>query len=177
MFLTQLWDNLLKRIAIVLEKTSTDNKITRLVWSYRQIMTPGRLRHATTTITTFVATRISSYYVTVFFRAFRFRLAWFLRLCSLYYHWSVSLTLWVYSWSDEVLIAEFLTEDLRVGFFFWCFVWPQVFEIYLKLMMSKMESLSILIMCSWPCLKVCAFDFISITEWFRYFIRNHILMT
>ena len=118
MFLTQLWDNLLKRIAIALEKTSTDNKITRLVWSYRQIMTPGRLRHATTTITTFVATRISSYYVTVFFRAFRFRLAWFLRLCSLYYHWSVSLTLWVYSWSDEVLIAEFLTEDLRVGFFF-----------------------------------------------------------
>ena len=40
-----------------------------------------------------------------------------------------------------------------------------------------MESLSILKTCTWLFLQVCAFDFISIAEGFRHFVRSHVPMT
>ena len=40
-----------------------------------------------------------------------------------------------------------------------------------------MESLSILKTCTWLFLQVCAFNFISIAEGFRHFVRNHVPTT
>ena len=73
-------------------------------------------------------------------------------------------------------MLEFLIKDLRFVFFFGV-PSDHELEIFLKLMLSKMESLSILKMCTRLCLQVRAFDFISIAERFHHFVRNHVPMT